>query len=500
MRAVSAPRTCYVPGMYRMHTPRPAGRIVAALLLAAGCLSSAPSALASPPTAESAAAGAVKIPVQRYVLPNGLRVVLNEDHGSPTVAICVTYDVGARNEQVGRSGFAHLFEHMMFQGSRNVGKGEHFTWVSSRGGTLNGTTSSDRTNYYEIFPSSGLATGLWLEADRMKTLAVTQDNFENQRKVVQEEYRMRISNAAYAMGLIKLQELVFEGYWPYSHPVIGSMADLDNAKLNWIREFHRSYYAPNNAVLAISGDFEPNATLSLVQRYFGEARRASVPRYAPPAVVPPQTEARVLELQDTNAKTPGVYLGWAIPPHRTPEHYALELAALILGYGDSSVLHQDLVQGRGLLQSIDAWTGDHRGPDLFAMRAILSQNSDLETVRQELARAVQRLAQSGPSQAEVAKAKQQLQSFFLFGLEGNFSRVKELANYELFWGDANLLANEVLNYTRVTPAQIQAAVQRYLTPSRLSTVVVQPSDETPSSQYPAPARVGATATASKEIH
>jgi predicted Zn-dependent peptidase len=180
--------------------------------------------------------------IQRRTLQNGLRVVLNPDPTSPTVGVSVTYDVGSRHEQPGRSGFAHLFEHMLFQGSRHVKKGEHFTLISERGGTLNGTTSADRTNYFEVVPASELELVLWLEADRMRWLDVSAENFENQRAVVKEEYRMRVDNAPYARGFLRLEELVFTDYAPYDHPPIGKLEDLDAAKLPWVQEFYQRHY------------------------------------------------------------------------------------------------------------------------------------------------------------------------------------------------------------------------------------------------------------------
>lgn len=413
--------------------------------------------------------------VERQQLENGLRVVLNRDASSPTVAVCVTYDVGARNEQKGRSGFAHLFEHMMFQGSRNVAKGDHFTLIASRGGTMNGTTSSDRTNYFELLPANELELGLWLEADRMKTLAVTQENFENQRKVVQEEYRMRVSDAPYGMGLISLKELAYQGYWPYEHDAIGSMEDLDNAKLEWIREFHRGYYAPNNAVLAISGDFQTDQAMALVRKHFGDARPTDVPKYQPPQM-PQQDKPRTKELSDPRARTPGIFWGWTIPPYRSAEHYALELAAVILGYGDSSTLQQELVRESSVAQNVVTWTYDHRGPDLLVIRVLLSESGTVAGVQSKVDAAIARLSSEGPTAEELDKAKQRLQSFFLFGLEGNMSRARQLANYELFWGDARLLNAELPNYFAVTKDQVRAAVQRYLGTNRSNIVVVRPAE------------------------
>jgi predicted Zn-dependent peptidase len=244
----------------------------------AGPVHAAPSATVAP---SGGGKDDLTLSIQRATLDNGLRVVMNVDHSSPNVAVCVTYDVGSRNEEVGKAGFAHLFEHMMFQGSANVQKGQHFTLITARGGTLNGTTSTDRTNYFEMLPSSELSLGLWLEAERMKSLAVTAENVENQRAVVQEEYRMRVSNQAYAEGRMRLRALAFEGYFPYGHDPIGIMADLDAAKLEYVAAFHAAYYAPDNAVLAISGDFDTDQAMTLVREYFGDARRRPEPPVSP---------------------------------------------------------------------------------------------------------------------------------------------------------------------------------------------------------------------------
>jgi zinc protease len=411
--------------------------------------------------------------IERHQLSNGLRVVLNPDKSAPTAAVCVTYDVGSRNEVAGRSGFAHLFEHMMFQGSRNLPKGGHFTLVSDRGGSLNGTTSSDRTNYYQVVPSNALESMLWLEADRMKSLAVTQENFENQRKVVQEEYRMRVSNAAYAQGLMALGGLAYGEYWPYAHDTIGSMADLDAAQIQWLRDFHKAYYAPNNAVLSISGDFDRDQTLKWVNTYFGAAKPSEAPVYSPPTLVE-QTAERRKTVVDTNAKTVGLLQGWVIPPFRTPEHYALEVATIILAYGDSSVLHQQLVQNESVARHVATWTYDRRGPDLLVIRTLLTERAAADNVEAAINKQLERLATQGPTNAELNRAKQQVRSHFLFNLESNLERSEQLGSFELFWGDARELNNEVVHYGNVTELQVKEAVAKYLTPQRRSTVLVTP--------------------------
>jgi predicted Zn-dependent peptidase len=429
-----------------------------------------PPPLAAPPTRP----GQLALSLQRVTLDNGLRVVMNVDHSSPNIAACVVYDVGSRNEVTGRSGFAHLFEHMMFQGSARVAKGEHFKLITARGGTLNGTTSTDRTNYFEMLPSSELALALFLEADRMKSLAVTPENVENQRAVVQEEYRMRVSNQAYAEGYIRLRSLSFEGYFPYSHDPIGSMADLDAAKFDDVAAFHAAYYAPDNAVLVIAGDFDADDAMNLVRQYFGDAKkRAAPPAYTPPPL-PEQKERRSAEVTDTNARTPAVFIGWTIPPNRTPEHYALELASVVLGGGESSRLYQKLVRGDGKAQSVGVWTSDQRGPDLMVVRAILSDRAKVPELETSLLAEVARLAATGPTKDELERAKAEVAQGFVFGLESNLQRATQLGEFEAYYGDARLLSRELEFYRTITPEQVQAAVKQYLVKERINVVHVLP--------------------------
>jgi zinc protease len=415
------------------------------------------------------------LPVQKITLDNGLRVVMSVDHTSPTVAVAVTYDVGSRNEERGRSGFAHLFEHMMFEGSANVPKGEHFKLVSSHGGNLNGTTSSDRTNYFEMLPSSELALALWLEADRMKSLNVSAENFENQRKVVQEEYRMRVSNVAYAPAQIRLNELVFQGYWPYEHDPIGSMQDLDNAQLDWVRAFHDSYYAPNLAVLTIAGDFETDEATQLVHRFFDTGKKQEkVIAYAPPAL-PEQTAPRSASLEDSHAKTPGFFYGYTIPATMEPEHYALELGISILTDGESSRMHQRLVREKALAQEISGWTNDHRGPDLLGLQVKLAEGARMSDTEAAVDAMLDAFIKEGPSDAEMTKVKNRTEAAFLFGLQSNLQRAIRLGQYELFWGDARILNAEPEKYFAVSKDDIKRAMAKYITTARRTTVEVRPT-------------------------
>jgi zinc protease len=422
---------------------------------------------------------ALHIDVQRSTLPNGLRVVLSVDHTSPTIAVDVMYDVGARNEEKGHSGFAHLFEHMMFQGSKNVARGEHFQLVIGHGGTLNANTSSDRTNYFELLPQSELALALWLEADRMKTLDVNQKNLDNQRAVVEEEFRMRVLNAAYVPSALRLDEMVFQGYWPYEHPTIGSMEDLEAAKLDWVQSFHDAYYAPNNAVLTISGDFDAARATELVTRFFGDAKtHPSLPKYAP-GPMPEQTAPREAVVDDAHARLPMIRDGWAIPPNREPDHYALEMAALVLADGESSRLYRNLVRDKGVAVETDAGTDDHRGPDLFQISVQLSDKGTIAAVDKMVDDELTALAGAGPSDAEMTKVRNRLSSHILFGLQSNYARAERLASFELYWGDANLINTELDRYLAVSKEDIKRVAAKYLTRARRTHIEVRPGGSKP---------------------
>jgi len=420
--------------------------------------------------------------IQRLTLENGLRVVLNPDPSSPTIAVSVTYDVGARHEGPGQSGFAHLFEHMMFQGSKNVKRGQHFKLISERGGTLNGTTSADRTNYFESLPSSELELALFLEADRMRWLSVTAENLENQRAVVKEEYRMRVDNAPYGKSRLRLQELVFHDYPPYAHPTIGSMEDLDAAKLEWVQTFYAAHYGPNNAVLTIAGDFEPDTAVELVRKYFGGAEPRTPPPFEEPSPAPEAargstgaaTRATREVVEDLNVKTPGVYWGYRIPPRMTPGHAALEIAALILADGESSRLYQRLVRDRAVLQRVSAWTNDHRGPDQFVLFGALSDKGKLDEVERLLEAELKKLRTTPPDAKELERIKSRIKHHFVFELQSNRARATKLGEYEVFFGDARTVARELSSYLAVTPEEVQRVAAEYLIPERRVTVEVRP--------------------------
>ncbi|HEV8244281.1 MAG TPA: pitrilysin family protein [Polyangiaceae bacterium] len=468
------------------------------MLLAAALVSAPLSALAAPQATTTPAPGPpardpvllsldrLALSIQRRTLPNGLRVVLNPDPASPTVGVSVTYDVGSRNEATGGFGFAHLFEHLMFQGSRHVKKGDHFTLVSERGGSLNGTTAADRTNYFEVVPATELELVLWLEADRMRWLDVSATNFENQRAVVKEEYRMRVDNAAYAAGYLRLEELVFADYAPYAHPTIGNMADLDRAQLPWVQDFYARHYGPNNAVLTIAGNFDVDQALGWVERYFSGAEARKPPPYAPPAT-PAHTRPQRERVEDKNAKTEALLYGWLIPAAHTPDHYALELAALLLGDGESARLHQALVKKLTLAQRTSAYTRDYRGLDVFGANVVLSERAKLGELEKALDAEIAALSKTPPTASELLRVKRRLRASYVFGLQSNMRRAMELGEYELFWGDARGIARELEHYLSVTPADVQRVVAQYLTNSNRCVIEIAPPPGAAKAALPAKA-------------
>ena len=301
-----------------------------------------------------AASAKIDIPIEKYNLDNGLCVILSQDNAIPVVAVYIVYDVGARSEEKGRTGFAHLFEHMMFEGSANVKKGEHMRYVESNGGTLNGSTHPDYTNYFESLPSNKLAVALWLESDRMRSLAVTPENLANQKEAVKQERRLSFDNRPYATAIVdKWPQLAFQN-WQSSHSLIGSFEDLNAASIDDVSRFFKTHYAPDNAVLTIVGDFQVGEAKKLVQTYFGDIPAQARPK-RPDLAEPSTVAARSEVYKDPLAKVPGVVVGYPGPVRGSEDFYALTVLDAILTGGESSRLQQNLVKGR---KSVVQYQGD----------------------------------------------------------------------------------------------------------------------------------------------
>lgn len=398
--------------------------------------------------------------IEEYALANGLRVVLNRDGSIPVVSVAVYYDVGSRNEREGRTGFAHLFEHMMFQGSENVPKAAHFQYIMKAGGTMNGTTSSERTNYYETLPASQLPLALWLESDRMRSLAVTQENLDNQREAVKEEKRLRYDNQPYGEVFDIITRMIFRNF-ANSHSTIGSMEDLDDATVADVQEFFRTYYAPNNAVLVVSGAFEADEAKSLIETFFG-----SIPAQPRPAPVdvsePPEVAENYLEYFDKLAPLPAFLFGWKIPARRTPEFFALYLAGKLLYDGESSRLYQKLVKGDESVIQLFGFTDERRGPSSIFVGAIPKPERELSQIREIIMEEIRDLATDGPSPAEMQKLANQLINDTIRVRQSSMARAQQIAEYALFDGKPGLVNTELDELLAVTGEHIRDAVAKFL--------------------------------------
>jgi predicted Zn-dependent peptidase len=412
-------------------------------------------------------------PIEQFTLPNGLRVVLSEDHAVPVISVAVYYNTGSRNERQGRTGFAHLFEHMMFQGSENVGKAQHFQYVYNNGGTLNGSTSTERTNYFETMPANQLPLALWLESDRMRSLKVTQENLDNQRQAVQEEKRLNFDNKPYINGFLRMDEMIFKNP-ANAHSTIGSMEDLNAATVEDVREFFRIYYAPNNAVLTIVGDFDPKQARSLVEKYFGTIKRQPDP---PPADVSEPVEVAVRQdtFQDQFAPTPAFMLGWKLPARRTPDFYALALAGELLVGGESSRLYQKLVKGEESVVSLQGGIDERRGPSSLTLFMIPKPGKDAAQIRQSVLAEIKRLAAEGPSAEEMEKLRNSLRNDAVRERQSSMTRAQRLAEYALYDGDPNLFNTEFERYISVTALQIKDAAARFLNTNNVAVLDIVPA-------------------------
>jgi predicted Zn-dependent peptidase len=409
---------------------------------------------------------------KEFKLENGLRVLLAEDHSAPTFSICVTYNVGSRDEKPGRTGFAHLFEHMLFQGSENVGKGEHFILVQNNGGSANGTTNADRTNYFETLPANQLELGIFLEADRMGAPNITQANFDNQRLTVQEERRQRTDNRPYGKTYEAVLDLVYDNF-PYKHSTIGSMQDLNSATVEDAEEFFRAYYAPNNAVLSLVGDFKTEEALGLIKKYF-EKIPAQTPPPPPDMSEPEQTAERRKIIEDAFARTARLDIVFKIPPGNTPDWYALDVLGAVLSNGVSSRLYQKFVKEKELALSVNADVNERRGPGLFWFSIMARPNADLGELEKLLYDEIARLVEQPVAGSELKKVQMQLRRQRAQRLYSTRSRANGLGHFAIYYNDAHLINTIWSKYERITIADLQRAARQYFKPDRRTVVITMP--------------------------
>jgi predicted Zn-dependent peptidase len=424
---------------------------------------------------------AAQVPVtfEHYTLDNGLSVFLVPDRTVPVVTVNVWYDVGSRLERTGRSGFAHLFEHMMFQGSANVAKGEHFQLIERAGGNMNGTTSEDRTNYFETLPSNRLNLGLWLEADRMRSLAITDENLENQRETVKEERRLGVDNQPYAAAFIEgLPPAAYDSSacFGYSHSVIGSMTDLNAATTADVKGFFDLHYAPNNATLTVTGDFDPAEAKRLIQQYFGAIPKGAEP---PPFECRVQygTGAKRVTWEDPLANLPAVLVAYRIPEHRHADGPALTLLNTIMGEGESSRLNRAVVREQQVAIQSATFEMSRRGPGMLIGFAVANQGFQADTLAAAIHAVAARIAAEGITPEELEKAKNSLRRDHVFGRQTSMGVAEQIQHYVHFHDSVNEVNTDLQKYLAVTAADIQRVARRYLVPDNSVTVLVVPKKQ-----------------------
>jgi zinc protease len=421
-------------------------------------------------------AAQTKIPPYKEVtLKNGLRVLLMEDHSTPVDAIAVVYDVGSRVEKPGATGFAHLFEHMMFQGSANVGKGEHMQLIQENGGAMNGTTTEDRTNYFEMLPANQIDLGLYLEADRMRSLAVTQANLDNQRNAVQEEKRLRIDNQAYGRSNEVLQNLMYDNF-AYKHSTMGSMADLNAASVQDVQKFFKTYYAPNNAVIALVGDFKSADALKKVEQYFGNIPSQPVP---PPLDItePRQQAERRQTMTDDFAKLAMLLVGYKTTRANTPDFFALDLFMSVLCDGQSSRLYRRLVEQDKIAVQVEGGMESSRGIAMAEIQVLSPQGTDLKKVEAAIYEEISALAKSGPEAWEMEKVLNGERKHQVGTTSSDLNRAITMAQDAVFYKDPTLMYTEVKRYDVITKDDIRRIAQQYLSENNRSVLITLPKVE-----------------------
>ncbi|MEO7649317.1 MAG: pitrilysin family protein, partial [Bryobacteraceae bacterium] len=399
----------------------------------------------------------------------------------PVVAVYMLYNVGSRSEEKGRTGFAHLFEHMMFQGSANAPKGIHFKTVESNGGTLNGSTHPDFTDYFEVLPSNKLPVGLWLESDRMRNLAITHVNLTNQKDAVKEERRLSFDNRPYATAIVDVWPQLAYRNWQSSHSLIGSYEDLNAASVTDISKFFKTYYAPNNAILTIVGDIQIAEAKKWIESYFGDIPSQPQPQHpdlSEPGKLTPKTEV----YKDPLARVPAVVLGYPGPARRSSDFNALVMADVLLTAGESSRFQQSLVKEKQSVVNFEANLGwpfasatDYKDPGMYAAQMLYNPKFTASQIVDQVQAEFNKLAADGPGKVELERARTFLKAARIRELQTTLTRATLLAQYEMFDGKPELITTELDAYLAVSAEQIQAVVKKYLTPEQRVVLEIAPS-------------------------
>ncbi len=420
-----------------------------------------------------------QIPIERRMLDNGLRVVLSRDPRAPLVAVNLWYDVGSKHEKPGKTGFAHLFEHMMFQGSANVEKGQHFSLVQAAGGTLNASTWLDRTNYFETLPGHELELALWLEADRMASLlpAMTQEKLDNQRDVVKNERRWSVDNQPYGVVGREHAGARLPRVHPYHHSTIGSMEDLSAASLEDVGEFFSTYYAPNNAVLTVAGDFETDAAMTMIERHFGPIPANPALPPPPDMSVEPLLGQELRETVPDQVPLPRIYLAHRTPPFGTDAFDALDVAADILGSGRASRLYAALVRTQRLAQDVSVFVFPIvGGASMFALWVTARPGVTTEALEAATLAEIDRLATDGPTEADLERVRNLHAAHFAGGLERISERADRLSMYTCLFDEPERINSELERREAVDAGRVMVALRDSVRPDNRVVLTFVPAE------------------------
>jgi zinc protease len=400
-----------------------------------------------------------KVEYTSFDLPNGLHVILHEDHSTPIVAVSVMYHVGSKNENPDRRGFAHFFEHLLFEGSENIDRGQFFKYVQGAGGTINANTTYDRTFYYEVLPSNQLELGLWLESERMLHARVEEEGIETQRQVVKEERRQRVDNQPYGSLVQESMKRAFQQH-PYQWPVIGYMEDLDAAQEQDYKDFYAQFYVPNNAVLSIAGDIDIADAKALVEQYFSPIPKRMEPIYRPNVVEPPLTG----EIRDTifdNVQLPAVAQTYRIPAQGTDDYYAVSMLATLLSQGESSRLSKALVDEQQKALFVGSFPFALEDPGVSLAFGIANVGVDPADLEASIDAEIKRTQDELISEEEFQKLRNQVENDFISSNSSVLGIAESLANYHMYFGDSDLINEEINRYMAVTREDIQRVAKEY---------------------------------------
>jgi zinc protease len=439
---------------------------------------SAPAAAAKPPVAQSASIRPPELHVISRELPNGLRIIMVEDHAAPVINLQMWYHVGSKDEKTGRSGFAHLFEHLMYKGSAHVPAEEHSRIIEGAGGFDNAFTADDMTVFWETFPNNYLERVLWLEADRLGSLNVDQANFESEREVVKEERRVRVDNRPYGKVIEDLYAAAFTVH-PYHHTTIGSLDDLNKATISEVRDFFHTFYRPDNVTMVIVGDFSADQAITWSQKYFGGIAKPAQPLVRSIPQEPAQSAEKRFTNSYANSPLPAIVIGYKVPAQYTPDSYPLDLASNILSGGESGRLYRKLVYEDQLAVQVSGAGNFTEDPNLFFAIAIMNQGKSIADGEKEIHGVLDAMKTTPIPADELEKAKNQEIAGFILGRETSKEKADALGRYSVIGKNPNLINTDLANYLKVTAADIERVAREYFTTARATVLTVEPPKGAP---------------------